>query len=134
MPSQFFITHVEPVHLQKGKEVAFYVREQDLETGRGKSHVRVEEFPHYFFTDNLHDHEIANHLKRLEEDPELLKLILEGELSLEKMVASSDWSFLRAECSKEKKSLLSSPFRYTPKRDFLGTSSPSKLLRWLFRQ
>lgn len=130
MDSQFFITNVEPLHPQKGNEVVFYVREQDLETNVGKSHVRVEELPHYFFTANMRSEEAAANLIRFQQQQELEHLVMEQHR------ISSNWSFIRAEGSKEDRKVLPTPFickkDSKDKRDPYGNSSPSKLLRWLY--
>jgi hypothetical protein len=130
MPSQFFITHVEPLHLQKGKEVAFYVREQDLVSNRGKSHVIVKDVPHYFFTRNMPNDQLSAQLIKLQQQPDLEHLVMEQHK------ISSNWSFLRAEGCKEDRKILPPPFickkDSKDKRDPSGNSSPSKLLRWLY--
>ncbi|MBT3814247.1 hypothetical protein HOE37_01570 [Candidatus Woesearchaeota archaeon] len=130
MLSQFFITHVEPLHLQKGKEALFYVREQDLSTGRGKSHIRIKEVPHYFFTRNMPNDQLAGHILKFGQQPDLEHLVMEQHR------ISSNWSFLRTEGCKEDRKVLPHPFvcrkDSKDKRDPSGNSSPSKLLRWLY--
>lgn len=122
---QFYITYVEPVNVQRGKEVSFYLREWDEEEGKGRSIKIVKEIPHYFFSENMRGEEAEEFYRNLEV-PEHLKAELVDYNSKKK--------FIRVEGSKEDYECLKGPFlcRGRGRKDFLNMNSPSRLLRWAY--
>jgi hypothetical protein len=130
--SSFFITHVEPLHTQKGKEVLFFVREQDLGQKISRSHVVVKEVPHYFLTTNLFSEDVSSVLMQLLNDEEIRKSGLHFELN----EYNHSRQFIQAEGSKEEQRILPPPFRCLgtegEKQDPCGLNSPSKLLQWFY--
>ncbi len=132
----FFLTHVEPLHTQKGKEVLFFMREMSLEgtTPGGsegtRSQVVIKEIPHYFYTRLLDLDEAERLFQEWQPQPEL------SHLRLELKRYNQNRSFLRATGSKEDQLLLPPPFlcQYSTQgaRDPLGLNSPTKLLNWFY--
>jgi len=126
--SQYFITHCEPLHPQKGKEVVFFVREQDQ--GKSKSHVVIREIPHLFFTTNFSREQEAEGmtlLSQLQQDPHL------AHFSFSREEYDRYHFFLRAEGSKEDAHLLLPPFLCNgASQDPCRLNSPTQLLRWLY--
>ncbi|MEK6845549.1 MAG: hypothetical protein AABY26_02215, partial [Nanoarchaeota archaeon] len=130
--SLFFLTHVEPYHPLKGKEARFFVREQDLEKKVSRSHVVIQETPHYFLTTNLFPEDVSPFLMQLLNDEEIRNSSLHFELK----EYNRNRQFIRAEGSKEEQRILPPPFRCRgtegEKQDPCGLNSPSKLLQWFY--
>ncbi len=128
---RYFITHCEPAHPQKGKEVVFFVREQN-NSGRSKSHVVVKEIPHYFFTTNFspsQEPEAQKLLGQLQGDPNL------AHLTFERVDYDGYHFFLKATGSKEDAHLLPVPFLCqgtSVRQDPCRLNSFTQLLRWLY--
>ncbi len=127
----YFLTHVEPLHLHKGKEVLFFIREISSEgKSESRSHVTVKEIPHHFYTRLLARDEAEGLFQELQPQPDLRHLTLEFKhYNLKR-------AFLRATGSKEDKLLLSPPFlcrhASAEAHDPLGLNSPTKLLNWFY--
>ncbi|MBI2668613.1 hypothetical protein HYX14_02100 [Candidatus Woesearchaeota archaeon] len=127
---QYFITHVEPVHPQKGKDVLFSIREQDDEQKIYRSHTMIQKVPYYFYTPNRVDEEIKILLDELQSNQQL------QHLKFEQLRYNTRKSFLRAEGSKEDRKILPAPFLCKKDeddhRDPCSLNSPSRQLRWLY--
>lgn len=136
--SPFFLTHVEPLHPQKGKEVLFFLRKISSGGDKATSHVVIKEIPHYFYTGVLSRDEAEGLFQELQqklqeqqqEKPEF------NHLTLELKHYNLNRAFFRASGSKEDKRFLPPPFlcNYAPTaaRDPLGLNSPTKLLNWFY--
>ncbi len=124
--SPYFITHTEPVHPQKGKEVLFFLRDAQ----NHKTKVIVKEIPHYFYTKAMPHAEAQMVLQ------EVQKLSTMAGITLELKRYNASKSFLRAVGSKEDRLRLPAPFlcqsESTDAQDPVGLNSPSGLLRKLY--
>ncbi len=135
MSVQYFITHVEPVHLLHGTETRFFIREQNQETGVFRTHVVEKDIPHYFFTKKMMRRDANLWLEELVQDPGLEPLIEHSTLKIEQVQYGKEKVFLRAQGSKEQHQLMPPPFLCTDRgedHDPLKLNSPTRLLRWFY--
>ena len=127
--SEYFITHVEPKNLLKGREALFFLREIK-EDGSRKSHLVELEIPHHIHTPYLSNKEVIDLSTEMEKEKEF------DHLRLIRKTYSRSKGFLIAEGSKEDKLILPEQFICKKKsnefRDPLDLNSPSRLLRWWY--
>jgi len=124
--SPYFITHTEPLHPQKGKEVLFFLRDAE----NHKTTVVSKEIPHHFYT------QVMLHAEAQAALLEVQKLSTLTGITWELKRYNASKSFLRARGSKEDRLRLPAPFlcqsEHTDAQDPLGLNSPSGLLRKLY--
>ncbi len=122
--SQYYITHVQPIHLQQGTATRFFIREYNPD-GISKTHIVEQDIPYFFYTKPYNQTTISTLEETIKENPEY------KHLKISKHTTSNGGHFLQAAGSKENKLTLPEIFQEKNTQN-RSPRSPSEQLRWLY--